>query len=182
MSWFMILMPSGMMFDVEVMTDEVMAVLQQVNQALEPSRFGFAMRRSLQRAFGQQIREAFASEAAPESGAWAPLSDWRVDERGGDAHPILYDSGELYGQATNYKGRLRITGGHTGFSFWFPDHVEMSPKAWGLFAGQRINPLGATPLSAVPRRVLGDVNKQQRDTVEAIAGYLRASGFEVTFG
>lgn len=165
---------------VDVVTDEVLGMLTRALTSLNPLPMGAQMRGQLRNRFIDQARDAFASASAGGDGpAWESLSEWRVRDRGGSSTPIMSWTGELSDQVASFKGRLRIVSGGTGFSFWFPDPVEMSPKYWGLTAGQRRNPLGGTPLSATPRPVFSGVTRQTTDTVDALADYFRRAGFEV---
>lgn len=166
-----------MMIDIDMVTTEFWAMMNRMNATLEPRHFAMAFTRRLRTAFQEQIDESFANEKSPGGDAWAPLSEWRIDARGGSEHPILQWTGDLHGEAKSFKGRIRLV--PTGFSFWFPDFGEMSGKYWGLTAGQMINPLGVTPLAMFPRRILGGNTRNEKDSVEALVRYFRAEGWEV---
>lgn len=167
-----------MIFDVDVVSDEFWRMINRMNYTLEPRHFAMGLTRRLREAFQDQIDEAFASESAPGGDAWQPLSDWRVEDRGGSENPILQWTGDLHGEVKSYKGIVRLLGG-TGFSMWFPDFPEMSGKYWGLTAGQMVNPLGATPLAAFPRRILAGNSRNERDSVRALVDYFHKEGWMV---
>lgn len=169
----------GLGLTVDVVTDEVIKMLARAQMELSPYKMGARMRDTLRSRFQDQAREAFSRQApAGSANAWEPLSEWRVRDRGSDS-PIMSFTNQLQNEVVGFRGRLRIIQNETGFSFWFPDVVEMSPKYWGLTAGQHVNPLGATPLAARPRRIFGDTMRQQNDAVDALKDYFQRSGFLV---
>lgn len=162
---------------VTVAAETVDAALARLTATLSPgwmaSRFTWRLRKRLL----EEAREAFGKEGEPSGSQWHPLSDMRSDNRGGVDGPILNDTGMLRTEVMGFRGKLRAT--DKAFSFWFPDFYEMSGPYWGLTAGQRVNPLGMTPLSHTPRRVLAAGDRLKRDALEALAEYFVSEGLMV---
>jgi hypothetical protein len=166
-----------MLIDVDTITQEFWTMMTRLNYTLETRHIAIGLTSRLRRAFQDQIDEAITSQGEPGGSAWAPLSDWRIRDRG-SASPMLIDSGELFGtEVKRYRGVVRLVG--QGFTFNFPDTKEMTGHAWGIMGGQLVNPLGATPLAATPRRVLGGRNRQERDSIEALIAYFISEGWQV---
>jgi hypothetical protein len=161
--------------DVEAFTDEVMAAMLKMQRTLDARNMGYRYTNLLRERFQQQIEEAFVNEG-PEGYRWPGLSEMRIRDREGSADPVLQWTGRFGTETTGYRGVVRLV--KDGFSFWFPDTREVSPIFWGLTKGQLVNPLGLTPLAAKPRPLLGNRERQYRDSLAALLEFFRAEGWE----
>lgn len=160
-----------MQLDVDVVTNEVLRMIGRLDRALDVKTFAIPYTQTLRNLFLDQFDEGYEAQKG-----WAPLSPMRVRERGGSTAPMLQWLGTLRDETAHYKGDIGIA--PTFFDYTFPGH-EASGRYWGLTAGQRRNPLGLTPLSATPRPLLGDYERQIRDNVLALVLYFRSKGFQV---
>lgn len=89
-------------FDIELDNG---AVLSALNDLVQRGRNLAPAMREISEAMKGSIDEAFAAEADPVTGdPWAPLSPVSIEQRGGDAHPILQRSGQLATSFSTYSG------------------------------------------------------------------------------
>lgn len=172
----------AVVFDTKIIDEEFWSMMTRMNRTLDQKHFALNFTGHLRRRFREQISESFMGQGPVGDTRWFPLSEMRVRERGGTRSPILVETGDFWDETSRYKGEIRLIS--SGFSYWFPQHREMSGRYWGLTAGQLVNPLGPAhmPLALVPRRVLGGRNTQERHSIGSLVRYFTNEGWEVSIG
>lgn len=153
------------MFKIEMEARSVLDELQAViarGQNLAPAM------REISAAMLDSVEQAFADEADPETGEpWAPLSPVSIEQRGGDAHPILQRSGRLAASFSASSG-LDFAQAGTNVIYALVQQLGAEKGEFGTTASGHPIPWGDIPA----RPMAGFSDELEGDILEILSRYL----------